>query len=216
MCLRPAAERRRGDDRGGRESGRNGRPNWTEKGPRGNERCREYKSLVLEDGGQGALAGQTVADESRRPIVRGSVMHQTRRCATAAVSKAWRGSYPSTGTARLKCDGRGMSQDGNRRPPCCRKGPGATRRSRRPIGKCRRWGWYEGPVLEWRRPGGTGSAEMNQGSCADLSTPSRYGDVKLRGEATARLRIREVKEADQDVACDGKVRTRLREVTSAF
>jgi hypothetical protein len=55
-------------------------------------------------------------------------------------------------------------------------------------------------VLEWRRPGGTDSAEMSQGWCADLSTPSRYGDVKPRREATARLRIREVKETRQDVA----------------
>lgn len=70
-------------------------------------------------------------------------------------------------TVRLKVtvkEARGFAPRRNCRPACCRKSPGATRI--RPIVLAASAAARTGVgdlVLEWRRPGGTDSAEMSQG-----------------------------------------------------
>jgi hypothetical protein len=115
---------------------------------------RERKGLVLEDGGQGALGWPKHPRGSVNPYT-----PQRHSCCDECVERL----IPELRNREVEMDGAGRSKDRNHRPACSRKGPGATRNGRRRTSKCRWIGWYEDPVLEWRRPGGTDSAEMSQG-----------------------------------------------------
>jgi len=127
------------------------------------------------DGAQGAL--------SRPERFRGCDHTQCRCRATSANRISSRGSYACPGAARLKwadrqCRIRPALQDrSNMRLKRPRSNPDKANAPWAADLSVSQDGSYEVPVLEWRRPGGSGLAKTDQGLQAYLSLPPRCPGV---------------------------------------